>query len=58
MPVYANFFYLPEKKGFLPENEEILKLVDSLVEDGVVELERTGPIRVRGRKAGLSRHDV
>jgi len=53
MPVYANFFYIPEKKGFLPENEEILKLVDSLLEDRVVELERSGPVRIRGRKAGL-----
>jgi len=53
MPVYANFFYFPEKKGYLPENREIIRLVDTLLEDGVVEFERTGPTRVRGRKEGL-----
>lgn len=53
MPVYASFFYLPEKKGFLPENDRILRLVDHLLEDDVVEFERTGPKRMRGPKPGL-----
>lgn len=53
MPVYVNFFYLPEKRGFLPENDRILRFVDHLLEENVVEFERSGPKRVRGPKAGL-----
>jgi len=53
MPVYANFFYLPEKKGFLPGNEPILRFVDMLLDEDIVEFERSGPKRSRGPKPGL-----